>query len=205
MIPSRIVPLSFFVDSFVRSMPTGKITTFANRTLPDAVLVQVRNDQPINMAGAFEDPIIAGQHGFAEPAVKRFVEFESKLRDLTGLEPVGSLATWTTPRGEAFSALGTQVRLSIWEVRRWMLCEASNEFGTRLATGWPHAVVGLIQSIHAQIDGGFSHEKRTGRSARGGAGTQAQRSDRGPGRASFRRAGRPARAVAPRLSYGASG
>ena len=103
--------IELFVDSFVRSMPTGKITTFANRTLPDAVLVQVRNDQPINMAGAFEDPIVAGQRGFAEPAVKRFVEFESKLRDLTGLEPVGSLATWTTPRGEGFSALGAQVRL----------------------------------------------------------------------------------------------
>ena len=99
------------MDSFVRSMPTGKVTTFANRTLPDAVLVQVRNDQPINMAGAFEDPIVAEQHGFADPAVKRFVEFESKLRDLTGLEPSGSLAAWTTPRGEAFSALGTQVRL----------------------------------------------------------------------------------------------
>lgn len=103
--------IELFVDSFVRSMPTGKITTFANRTLPDAVLVQVRNDQPINMAGAFEEPIVAGQRGFAEPAVKRFVEFESKLRDLTGLEPVGSLATWTTPRGEGFSALGAQVRL----------------------------------------------------------------------------------------------
>ena len=103
--------IELFVDSFVRSMPTGKITTFANRTLPDAVLVQVRNDQPINMVGAFEDPIVAGQHGFAEPAVKRFVEFESMLRDLTGLEPVDSLATWTSPRGEGFSALGTQVRL----------------------------------------------------------------------------------------------
>lgn len=103
--------VELFVDSFVRSMPTGKVTTFANRTLPDAVLVQVRDDQPINMAGAFEDPIVAGEHGFADPAVKRFVEFESKLRDLTGLEPVGSLATWTTPRGEAFSALGNQVRL----------------------------------------------------------------------------------------------
>ena len=103
--------IELFVDSFVRSMPTGKITTFANRTLPDAVLVQVRNDQPINMAGAFEDPILAGQRGFAEPAVKRFVEFESKLRDLTGLEPSGSLAAWTTPRGEGFSALGAQVRL----------------------------------------------------------------------------------------------
>ena len=68
--------IELFIDSFVRSMPTGKITTFANRTLPDAVLVQVRDDQPINMSGAFEDPIVAGSRGYAEPAIARFVEFE---------------------------------------------------------------------------------------------------------------------------------
>ena len=104
--------VELFVDSFVRSMPTGKVTTFANRTLPDAVLVQVRDDQPINMSGAFEEPIVAGQRGFAEPAIKRFVEFEARLRELTGLEAVESLVSWTTPRGESFSELGKQVRLA---------------------------------------------------------------------------------------------
>ena len=38
-------------------MPTGKQNTFANRTLPDAVLVVVRETQPINLVGAFEDAI----------------------------------------------------------------------------------------------------------------------------------------------------
>ena len=104
--------VELFVDSFVRSMPTGKVTTFANRTLPDAVLVQVRDDQPINMSGAFEEPIVAGQRGFAEPAIKRFVEFEARLRELTGLEAVESLVSWTTPRGESFSELGKHVRLA---------------------------------------------------------------------------------------------
>ena len=104
--------VELFVDSFVRSMPTGKITTFANRTLPDAVLVQVRNDQPINMSGAFEEPIVAGRCGFAEPAIERFVEFESRLRELTGLKPVEALVSWSTPRGESFSELGKQVRLA---------------------------------------------------------------------------------------------
>jgi CRISPR system CASCADE complex protein casC len=104
--------VELFVDSFVRSMPTGKVTTFANRTLPDAVLVQIRDDQPINMSGAFEEPIVAGQRGFAEPAIKRFVEFEARLRELTGLEAVESLVSWTTPRGESFSELGKQVRLA---------------------------------------------------------------------------------------------
>lgn len=46
-----------FTQSFVTSMPTGKQNTFANRTLPDFVLATVRDDQPINLAGAFEAAI----------------------------------------------------------------------------------------------------------------------------------------------------
>lgn len=47
-----------FVEAFARSMPTGKQNTFANRTLPDAVVVVARGDQPVNLAGAFEDPVV---------------------------------------------------------------------------------------------------------------------------------------------------
>jgi CRISPR system Cascade subunit CasC len=46
-----------FVRAFVESMPTGKQNTFANRTLPSAVLVALRKDQPINGVAAFEDPV----------------------------------------------------------------------------------------------------------------------------------------------------
>lgn len=46
-----------FVTAFVRSMPTGKQNTFANRTLPEAVVILVRDTQPINLVGAFERPI----------------------------------------------------------------------------------------------------------------------------------------------------
>lgn len=46
-----------FVKAFVRSMPTGKQNTFANRTLPGAVIVSLRNDQPINAVSAFESPV----------------------------------------------------------------------------------------------------------------------------------------------------
>lgn len=49
-----------FVDAFVRSMPSGKQNTFANRTLPDAVVVVARDDQPLNLVGAFEDPVVRG-------------------------------------------------------------------------------------------------------------------------------------------------
>lgn len=47
-----------FVRSFVISMPTGKQNTFANSTLPDAVVAQVRERRPVNLVGAFEDPIV---------------------------------------------------------------------------------------------------------------------------------------------------
>ena len=48
-----------FVEAFVKSMPTGKQNTFANRTLPNVVAVSLRDDQPINLATAFERPVYA--------------------------------------------------------------------------------------------------------------------------------------------------
>lgn len=46
-----------FTRAFVTSMPTGKQNTFANRTLPHAVVAMVRDDQPVNLAIAFEAPV----------------------------------------------------------------------------------------------------------------------------------------------------
>ena len=43
-----------FGEAFLFSMPTGKQNSFANRTLPDAVYVTIREDQPVNLCGAFE-------------------------------------------------------------------------------------------------------------------------------------------------------
>ena len=48
-----------FVEAFVKSMPTGKQNTFANRTLPNVVAISLRDDQPINLATAFERPVYA--------------------------------------------------------------------------------------------------------------------------------------------------
>lgn len=65
-----------FVRAFVCSMPTGKQNTFANRTLPDAVMVTLRNDQPINLVGAFERPVRAGKtndEGYVVASAKAFI------------------------------------------------------------------------------------------------------------------------------------
>lgn len=46
-----------FIEGFVRSIPTGHQNTFAHRTLPDAVIVVARTDQPVNLVSAFEKPV----------------------------------------------------------------------------------------------------------------------------------------------------
>lgn len=68
-----------FTDAFIRSMPTGKQNTFANRTLPDLVYVTVRKDQPVNLAGAFEKPVYAGDEGYVEKSKAALFEHAKKV------------------------------------------------------------------------------------------------------------------------------
>lgn len=79
-----------FTEAFIRSMPTGKQNTFANRTLPDAVYVTLRSDQPVNLCGAFEQAVPSTAHGYAEPSKQRLVSYaEQVYSDFTG-EPSGA-------------------------------------------------------------------------------------------------------------------
>jgi CRISPR system Cascade subunit CasC len=91
-----------FVRAFVCSMPDGKQNTFANRTLPDAVLVALRTDQPINLVGAFEKPVPPSDEGYVTASAKRLVAHAmSVYRNFAG-EPELSLTA-----GELLSELGS--------------------------------------------------------------------------------------------------
>ena len=68
-----------FIEAFVRSMPTGKQNTFANRTLPDAVYVTLRRDQPINLCGAFENAVKAGENGYAVASGEALVKHAKEV------------------------------------------------------------------------------------------------------------------------------
>ena len=68
-----------FARAFLVSMPTGKQNTFANRTLPDAVLVTIRRDQPINFVGAFEKPIRAKDEGYVQASIKALRTYADKV------------------------------------------------------------------------------------------------------------------------------
>jgi CRISPR system Cascade subunit CasC len=80
-----------FARAFVSSMPTGKQNTFANRTLPDFVLVTVRDDQPVNLAGAFEEAVdVAGNR--VREAAARLVAHAKGIEDAYGTKPLASYA-----------------------------------------------------------------------------------------------------------------
>ena len=69
-----------FAEAFIRSMPTGKQNTFANRTLPDAVYVAIRNDQPVNLCGAFEQAVLPGtQGGYVAPSKSHLIAYAQEV------------------------------------------------------------------------------------------------------------------------------
>jgi CRISPR system Cascade subunit CasC len=70
--------LKGFAEAFICSMPTGKQNSYANRTLPDAVYVTVRTDQPVNLSGAFEKAVYS-RDGYAEKSVKVLFDYADKV------------------------------------------------------------------------------------------------------------------------------
>lgn len=78
-----------FAEAFICSMPTGKQNSYANRTYPDMVYVTIRKDQPVNLVGAFEKPVISN-NGYVEESVKKLQEYASKVYDNFSGKPVKS-------------------------------------------------------------------------------------------------------------------
>ncbi|MCD0452841.1 type I-E CRISPR-associated protein Cas7/Cse4/CasC [Actinocorallia sp. API 0066] len=60
-VDAAIEAVDLFAQAFALSMPTGHINSFAHRTRPSLVAVVVRDDQPVNLVSAFENPIRNGQ------------------------------------------------------------------------------------------------------------------------------------------------
>ena len=96
--------VSEFARAFITSMPTGKQNTFANRTLPDAVMVTIRNDQPVNLVGAFEEPVKG--EGFAKKSILKLTDYSMLVYgDYCGF-PVKSFVI-----GDGLSAMGDKTDL----------------------------------------------------------------------------------------------
>lgn len=96
--------ISAFIRAFVTSMPTGKQNTFANRTLPSAVVVQMRDTQPISLVNAYERPVHASANkGQAVVACERLVQQENALEVAFGVRPLETYVVCGDP--SAFDVL----------------------------------------------------------------------------------------------------
>ncbi|WP_110590205.1 type I-E CRISPR-associated protein Cas7/Cse4/CasC [Microbacterium suaedae] len=98
-----------FVQAFVRSMPTGKQNTFANNTLPDAVVLSIRDTQPVNPVGAFETAITSAQR--LADASERLATHTREIDDTYGTTPVSTWVVRTATSTEPLDALGPRVGL----------------------------------------------------------------------------------------------
>jgi CRISPR system Cascade subunit CasC len=92
-----------FIRAFVCSMPTGKQNTFANGTPPYAVMVALRRDQPVNLVGAFEAPVKAGEGGYQRKSAEILAKYTQLVYDKFFTAPE---KTFITAIDEGFASLG---------------------------------------------------------------------------------------------------
>lgn len=84
-----------FAEAFLLSMPDGKQNTFANRTLPDAVYVTVREDQPVNLSNAFEKAVPKSADGYVARSKQALVDYAQALYASFAEPPVQSFTVGT--------------------------------------------------------------------------------------------------------------
>ncbi|MFF7081752.1 type I-E CRISPR-associated protein Cas7/Cse4/CasC [Streptomyces lavendulae] len=101
-----------FLEAFSLSMPTGKLNTFGNNTLPDAVIVKLRSARPVSFVGAFESPVIQeASEGHVHGACQALA---SHIPAVEGAFGAVADQTWVVRVGEQtqpLTGLGDQVNL----------------------------------------------------------------------------------------------
>ena len=85
---STVNTLKLFVKAFANSMPTGKVNSFANQTLPQLLLLEIREDRPVNFVNAFENPI-KSRDGYVSESIHRLFETEKNVNQFSEL-PINS-------------------------------------------------------------------------------------------------------------------
>ncbi|MFF0541990.1 type I-E CRISPR-associated protein Cas7/Cse4/CasC [Nocardia thailandica] len=101
-----------FLEAFTRSMPTGKQNTFANRTLPDAVLISVRTDQPVNLVTAFEEPVNAVGAARSAAAAKALVDRYNEIESSFGNGETTNFVVATGEGRDSYAGIAAPVTLS---------------------------------------------------------------------------------------------
>jgi len=104
-----------FIHAFITAMPTGKMNTFANRTVPDSVMICVRHDQPVNLSGAFEAPVKNDGSGYSKKSSERLFAYNEDVCSTFLAKPakvwcIGSIGSDQISLDGALSELETFMR-----------------------------------------------------------------------------------------------
>ncbi|WP_030413241.1 type I-E CRISPR-associated protein Cas7/Cse4/CasC [Streptomyces sp. NRRL S-1448] len=104
-----------FLEAFITSLPTGKINTFGNHTLPSAVIVKLRDRRPVSFVGAFEEPVPQGPGGgYLRESCRQLADYVPNLEKQYGMEaPNHSWVFRVGSETEALAPLGEQVSLDV--------------------------------------------------------------------------------------------
>lgn len=101
-----------FIEAFVASMPTGKINTFANQTLPELVYVTVRDTRPVSLVTAFEDAVIATERlDRRHVAAARLADEARAIQDTYGFVPTSQYVLGLGDIAAPFDDLAERVTL----------------------------------------------------------------------------------------------
>lgn len=101
--------LQKFIKAFVLTMPTGKSNTFANQTLPQALLIVCRTDRPVNLVTAFETPI-KNEDGYINSSIERLAAEYGNVQKFVG-KPAFSLSIGFKDISEEAVDLGALLEL----------------------------------------------------------------------------------------------
>lgn len=101
-----------FIEAFVSSMPTGKINTFANQTLPELLYVAVRDTRPVSLVNAFEVPVEAEQGASRRKvAVDRLAQEARDVESVYGFKPLAAYVMGIGETADSFTEIAEKTTL----------------------------------------------------------------------------------------------
>lgn len=102
-----------FVESFVKSLPTGKQNTFAHNTLPELVYVTVSKERSVSLVNAFETPVESTEDGRRFNGAVALAKEAKAIQETYGLVPEAQFVVSLNPLGEPFSEFADCVTLPV--------------------------------------------------------------------------------------------
>ena len=102
---ATVAAVTLFIEAFIKSMPTGKVNTFANQTLPQGIIVTLRSDRPVNLVSAFEEPVQA-KGGYAKESMAKLAAEYKKAAKI--VQPEIASFVLTLEEESPLAAVGKQ-------------------------------------------------------------------------------------------------